>query len=78
MKKITCDFCGKDITMDELHEEYGWYDDCYYDLCSDCDEIYDKINHEMAVYRNKKRRELEKNIEKKVKEKLEEIRKGKK
>lgn len=75
MRKITCDFCGKNIDSrnDELYEEYGWYEDKYYDLCENCEEIYNKINHEMSEYRNKQMRLLEEKIEKVVKQKLEKL-----
>lgn len=75
MKLITCDFCGKKIDNDDLNEEYGWYEDSYYDLCDECDENYHRISEDMRNYRENARRQIELEIEEKTKKRIEELRK---
>lgn len=58
-----CDKCGKESNRAKDVEKVYLYDD-EFDLCEECYEIYEKIEHEMSEMAQKERKKCEERIRK--------------
>lgn len=61
MRKITCDWCGKEDENCEVFPK--WYDEYEtIDLCEDCEEAFYKIEDKVVDYRHKLQEQLNEKV----------------
>lgn len=61
MRKITCDWCGKEDKHCKVFPK--WYDETEtIDLCEDCEEVFYKIEDKIITYRNKLQEQLNEKV----------------
>lgn len=60
MKVYKCDICKKEINASEVIERALW--DRMIDLCTECNNTYDKAEKEIADMRQELRKEFEEKI----------------
>lgn len=63
MRKITCDWCGKEDNYCEAFPK--WYEENEtIDLCKDCEDIFYKIEDKIVTYRYKLQEQLNEKVKK--------------